>query len=259
MRDEGDDPTRRLDRSALTDRLKGPAGKLIGALAVVSSIITILGFFNIDSDTFNFNSSPGLSLLSLLAFVVAGILIIFWPNKSAKNSTFVGKRLKIATCLALTLCGVIALLTSLIQPDLGGSGRTNDRTLMESITPVPEKFQVQRDGSTATVSGVEMQAKSCPQETSSFSINSLKQGDRVSFSLKGFPGDNTSGSYAITVEGAGVSESYRISGGAIQRIRATARENGDVNVAISAQHRPELGSSCDSTNEVLAIEDAILN
>lgn len=257
MGDESDDPTSQSGWSALVDRLKGPGGKLIGILAVLSSIITILGFLNIDSDTFNFNSIPILSFLSMAAFLGAGLTMVMWLP-SLKRSTFKTKLLIIAT-IVLTACGVVALLISLIQPNIPGGGGTSDRTLMESIEPTPQKFQVQRDGSTATVSGVEMQAKSCPQETSSFTIKSLEQGDRVSFSLKGFPGDNDSGSYAVTAHGAGISENYRISRGAIQRIQASAQENGDLNITISAQHRPDLGSSCDATNEVLAIEDAVLN
>lgn len=120
MGDESDDPTSQSGWSALVDRLKGPGGKLIGILAVLSSIITILGFFNIDSDTFNFNSIPILSFLSMAAFLGAGLTMVMWLP-SLKRSTFKTKLLIIAT-IVLTACGVVALLISLIQPNIPGGG-----------------------------------------------------------------------------------------------------------------------------------------
>lgn len=253
-----DGPTNQSGRSALVERLKGPGGKIIGTLALLSSIITILGFFNINSDTFKFNSIPILSFLSLGAFLGAGLTMIFWLPRRLKRPTF-KTRIPIIITTALTVLGVIALLVSLVQPNISNGARTNDRTLMESVQPAPERYEVKRDGSTATVSGVQMQAKSCPRETSSFAITALEQGDRVSFSLKGYPDDNKSGSYAVTTRGAGISENYRISNGAILRIQATAQKNGDLSITISSQHRPELGSSCDATSEVIEIDDAVLN
>lgn len=244
--------------SALVDRLKGPGGKLIGLLAVLSSIITILGFFNIDSDTFNFNSIPALSVLSFLAFMGACVISAFWLPKSLKKYKFTTKLLVIAV-IALAAFGAVTLSISLIQPNISTGGHSDDRTLMESIEPTPEKYQVQRAGTTATVSGVKMQAKSCPGASSSFDITSLEPGDTVSFSLKGFPGNNDSGSYAVTARGAGISETYRISGGGLQRIQGNAQESGNLTITISAQHRPDLGSACDATDEVLAIEEAVLN
>lgn len=233
----------------------GVLGALVGLITGVPKIPEVFGYSG-----WNFlpDSPPILNILSSVLLLSACACLIIHHRQKRQPDSARTKRFLI-TFITLFVVGILLAAVSLLWSPRPGATSTDDRTLMESITPVPEKFQVQWDGSTATVSGMEMQAKSCPQQTSSFSINSLKQGDRMSFSLKGFPRDNTAGSYAITVKGAGISESYRISGGAIQRIQGTALENGDVNVAISAQHRPELGSSCDSTNEVLAIEDAILN
>ncbi len=229
-----------------------------GAFSFFASALTVLGFFGVTSKNIPFDSIPTLSLLAAFSFLGAALILFVRISRNSIHSK-PNWKIRLVSAAALTIVGITALAISLIQPNVTGEGHTNGRTLMESINPKPEKYQVQRDGSTATVSGVEMQAKSCPQETSSFTVKSLEKGDRVSFSLKGFPGDNKSGSYAVTARGAGISENYRISDGAIRRIQANARERGDLNITISAQHRPELGSSCDSTNEVLAIEDAVLN
>lgn len=199
-----------------------------------------------------------LNILSVILFLAAISVFAVWKKNLRDPHGNPGRRI-LAIASALTIAGISAMALSFILANTPGGSTNNERTLMESIEPTPERYQIQRDGSTATVSGFELQAKSCPQETSSFTITSLEQGDRVKFSLKGSLGGNQSGSYTVTTRGAGISENYRISGGSIQRINVTVQETGELNITISAQHRPLLGSSCDATKEVLAIEDAVLD
>lgn len=243
---------------SLIERSKKPLGLLLGVLAAVSSIITILGFFGIDRDSFRFNSIPLLSMISALAFIGAALCIVFWRPTKPKNSASLRKP-SIVTFVILVILGILAIIASLVPVNIPPDSASDTRTLIGSIEPAPENFQIQRDGATATVRGVEMQAKTCPMESTSFDITSLEPDDRVTFSLEGFPGDNNPGTYAITIRGAGLSENYRLTPGSLQRIEFNARESGNVEVSISAQHRPDRGSSCDSTNEVLAIENTVLN
>lgn len=242
---------------SLIERSKKPLGLLLGVLAAVSSIITILGFFGIDRDSFRFNSIPLLSMISALAFVGAALCIVFWRPTKPKNSTSLRKP-SIVTFVILVTLGILAIIASLVPVNIPPDSPSDTRTLIGSIEPAPESFQIQRGGVTATVRGVEMQAKTCPLEASSFGITSLEPGDRVTFSLEGLPGDNEPGTYAVTARGAGVSEDFRLIPGSVERIEFTARESGNVDVSVSAQHRPDRGS-CDSTNEILAIENTVLN
>lgn len=233
----------------------GVLGALVGLITGVPKIPEVFGYsgWNLLPD-----SPPILNLLSLVLLLSACVCLFLHHRQKRQPGSARTRRFLIAF-ISLFAVGIVLAAVSLFWPPPSGGNSSDERTFIESVHPAPERYQVQRDGSTATVSGVEMQAKSCPQESSSFDITALEQGDRVSFSLKGYPGDSASGSYAVTAQGAGISENYRISDGAIQRIQATAREKGDLNITISAQHRPELGSSCNATSEVLAIDDAILN
>lgn len=220
---------------------------------VAPIVVSFLSFIGIDILTEKPDPVSAVNLLAIAAFLAASFCLLFY--------LFRGKRSKIVLLLSIgsAFVATLCITAIFIRPEITNPGDANTRTLIGSIEPAPESYQIQRGGVTATVRGVEMQAKTCPMESTSFDITSLEPGDRVTFSLEGFPGDNNPGTYAITIQGAGLSENYRLTPGSLQRIEFNARESGNVEVSISAQHRPDRGSSCDSTNEILAIENTVLN